>query len=806
MKSLILAARSLAKSPGFTFVAVLTLALGIGMNTAMFGVVNDLILRPLPLPHAEQLFRLNRTTSIDPNGAQSAVNTLDLQRATTDFAEIAYYRYWGFAIVLPNHPAESLNALRVSANFLHTLGAQPVIGRDFRADEDQPGKNKVVIISHRVWQTHFAGDPSVIGRVVRLDGDSVEIIGVMPQRFGEANLFDFVQIYRPMGMTGEERTNRTDFEMNLIGRYHSGVTESEAAARFTALGERLAKDYPKENAATGLKAEPLGAARISDLGRKIVFMLLCLSGFVLLIACSNLANLLLARAVSRSREFAIRGALGAARWQLMRPIAAECLLLALLGGIGGLAVYHATVGWMSWRFGNDVTPFNIAFDWRVMGFGIVSCLTTAFLFGLAPAWLVSRLNINTFLKSGARGSTGDRSHEWFRRVLIVGQFSLALVLLTAASAFVVGVGKLVHQRSGWTADNLLSCKIGIPSNLYDTPEKIIAFVQNAQTKVGAMPGVVDTAVSMGIPAFGFNGPRGYMIQGQPPPIAGHEPMAFYNSVSPEYFRVAGTKIVQGRGIEKTDTQKAPNVLVINESMARALFPKGDAIGHRLGLTGAAEADWGEIVGVAEDVRFLDPRETLVHFQVYRPYTKEPWAYVSFTVKTAPNFASGALAQQIRQTFAELAPDLPLQDLMPVPAAIERNFRDFATIDQLLVAFALLGLFLAALGIYGVLARLVVQRAGEIGIRMALGAKISDVVQLIVVAGLKMAVVGTVIGLAGSFGLGHFLVNAMPGVITSNTTAIAFATMLLLAIAFLACWLPALKSARVDPLIVLRDAN
>jgi predicted permease len=806
MKSLLLAARSLAKSPGFTFVAVLTLALGIGMNTAMFGVVNDLILRPLPLPHAERLFRLDRTTSIDPHASHSLFNALELQRNSADFTDMAFYRYWGFAMAAPNHPAESLSALRVSGNFFHTLGVQPILGRDFTADDDQQGKNKVIILSYRVWQTHFAGDRGVIGRVIRLDGEPNEIIGVMPQRFGESNLFDYIQIYRPMGMSSEERTNRTTMDIYLIGRYHNGVSESEASSRFDALAARLAKDFPKENAASGLKAAPLDSSRISDLGRKIVFLLLCLSSFVLLIVCSNLANLLLARTISRSREFAIRGALGGSRWQLMRPIAAECALLALVGGIGGLAVYRATVGWMSWRFGNDVTPFNIPFDWRVLVFAIVGCLSTAFLFGLAPAWLVSRLNINKFLKSGARGSTGDRSHEWFRRILIVGQFCLALVLLTAASAFVVGVDRLVHQRSGWTADNLLSCKIGIPSNLYDSPEKIIAFLQTSQTKIGSMPGVADTAVSMGIPAFGFNGPRGYMVEGQPPPIAGHEPMAFYNSVSPEYFRVIGTKIIQGRGIEPTDTQKSPNVLVINESMARALFPKGDAIGHRLGVTGSGDADWGEIVGIAEDVRFLDPRETLVHYQVYRPYSKEPWGYVSFTVKMAPNFAAGGLIQQIRQTFATLAPDLPLQDLMPVPAAIDRNFRDFATIDQLLVAFALLGLFLAALGIYGVLARLVVQRAGEIGIRMALGAQIRDVVRLIVIAGLKMAVIGTVLGLLGSFGLGHILVNAIPGVITSNTPAIAFATALLLVIALLACWLPALKSARVDPLVALRDGN
>lgn len=798
-----LAARGLAKSPGFTFVAILTLALGIGLNTAMFSIANALILRPLPLPLSEQLFRLNRTTALDHSASHSAVDAFDLQSDTADFAELAMYCYWGFSVVLPNKPAESWNALRVSPNFFHTLRTQPFLGRDFHADEDQPGKNRVVLISYRLWQSHFAGSRDVVGKVIRLDGDTAEIIGVLPEQYGESNLFDFVQVYRPLGLKPDEKTDRITTQYILIGRYHDRAAQAQAPARFVALAERLTKDFPKEHAGTGLRAVPLDSTRLGDLGHTLVIMLVSLSCFVLLIACSNLANLLLARVVSRSREFAICAALGSSRWQLMRPVAAECALLAIMGGVGGLLICRATTAWMSWRFGSDVSPFIIPLDWRVLVFCGVGAAVTSLIFGLAPAWLVSRLKINNFLKSGSRGTTGDRTHEWFRRILIVAQFSLALVLLTGASAFVAGVTRLVHERSGWNGDGVISGKIGLPPALSETPEKIISFYHAAQTKVGALPGVTDTTVSLGIPSYGFVGPRGYKIEGQPPPVPGHEPMAFFNAVSPEYYRVVGTKILRGRGIENTDTLKAPNVLVINETMARALFPNGEAIGHRLAAVGQKDTDWAEIVGIAEDVQFLDPQKPVTLFQVYEPLQKEAWGYVNFTVKTTPTLAAGPLIQQVRGVFSELAPDLPIQDFMPVPAAIERNFRDFATIDQLLVSFALLGLFLAALGIYGVLARLVAQRESEIGIRMALGAQVRDVIRLIVFAGFRMAVIGVVLGLVGSVILERLLVSAMPRVATASVPVIGFATLLLLGIALLACWLPALKSARVDPLVALR---
>jgi predicted permease len=799
------ALRSLARSPGFTAIAIITLALGIGLNTAMFSIINTLILQPVNFPHPEELFRLDRTTSQQQQGGHLSVNALELQRETADFAPVAIFRVWGYTLSEDKRPPESLTAFRITANFFDILGVKPVLGRAFRPEEETAGQNNVILLSHRLWESRYGSDPSVIGRVVKVGGEPSEIIGVMPASLGSsANPFGFVQIYRPLGLKEEERTSLSDNGYNLLGRYRPGVTPAQAAARFDALAARLAHDHPKENANAGLHAVSLQATRMGTTGRQITAILLGLSGFVLLIACANLANLLLARAVAHAREYAIRAALGASRLQLIRPLALECVLLALVGGACGLLVSFWTTGWMSRQFsdGDSGPRLEFALDWRVIGFALLASLATALFFGVAPAWLVSRIRVNDTLKSGTRGSTGDRSQNRFRQLLIVGQFALALVLLAGAAFFVRGIDRIMHQQSGWNPVPLVSGKVSLPSTKTSDPDGMIKFYEQVQERLGALPGVKRVAVSLDIPLFGFTSPRAYVVDGREPPPVGREPTAFTNAITPDYFDVVGTRLLRGRNIAATDTRLSPPVVVINETMARTLFPAGDAIGHRISAAGTPTPVWAEIVGVAEDVRFLNLGPAPTGFQLYKPLTQETWGYVAFTVQAAQSSAASTLVEPFRLAIAALDPDLPMLGLAPVPTAIERNMSDLKVVNQLLVAFAVLGLFLAALGIYGVIARLVVQRTNEIGIRMALGAQMGAVVRLILGAGVRMILLGAVFGLLGAIGLARFLAHAMPAIATNSSAAIAITTVVLITVAHLACWLPARRAAKVNPLTAL----
>ena len=800
------ALRSLIRTPSFTLIAIVTLALGIGLNTAMFSIINTLILQPVNFPNAEQLFRLNRSTPQQQQGGHSASNALELRRETADFAPMAIYRVWGYTVAEPNHAPETLNAFRITPDFFDVLGVQPSVGRGFRPEEENLGQNNVIILSHRLWESRYGSDPSVIGRVVKVGGEPTEIIGVMPQKLeSSANPFGFVQIYRPLGLSEDERLNLTDTSFNLLGRYHADVTPTQAATRFNALAARLAQDRPKENAGAGLHAVSLQSMRMGETGRQITVILLSLSGFVLLIACANLANLLLARAVARAREYAIRGALGASRLQLIRPLALECTLLAVLGGAAGMFVSSWTTRWMVRQFSRDGGPaFEFATDWRVITFAAVASLATALFFGIAPAWLISRIRVNDTLKSGTRGSTGDRSHHRFRQLLIVGQFALALILLAGAAFFVRGIDRLLHQHSGWNPAPLVSGKVSLPSTKTSDPDGMIKFYEQVQERLGAIPGVKRVAVSLDIPMFGFTGPRGYIIDGREPPAAGLEPTAFTNAITPNYLDAVGTRLLQGRTISATDTRLSPPVVVINETMARALFPAGDAIGHRLGVAGAPAPGWAEIVGIVEDVKFINLGRSPTEFQLYKPLTQETWGYVAFTVQAEPGAAPATLVEPFRQAIAELDPELPMLGLATVPTSIERNMADLNVVNQLLVGFAALGLFLAALGIYGVITRLVVQRTNEIGVRMALGAQMSDVVRLILGSGLRMIVLGAALGLVGAIGLARFLATAMPAIATDSAIAIAGTTVGLIVVAFFACWLPARGATKVDPMTALRS--
>ena len=806
MTTLRLAVRQLAAAPAFTATAVVTLALGIGLNTAMFSVFNTFMLRPLPYEEHARLFRLVRTSGQQVDLAHKGPNYLAVMEQSTTVAELAAYVPWGFTVAEPGHPAEFRSGLRVAGNFLDVLGTRPALGRNFRPEEDAPGRNQFVILGNAYWRSRFLADPKVIGRVVRVNGEPVEIIGVLPASAGDPGVIEQADVLRPLALEGEERTFNTGTLVQIVGRYRPGVTPEGAQAHFEVVAARLASSPPAENAEMRLRPVSLGSTRLDRAGVTITMLLLGLSGFVLLIACANLANLLVARAISRSREFAIRSALGASSRQLIRPLAVECLLLAGAGCALAILVSGWTTTWLSRQLSAEGQLLAMPQDWRVLAFGFGAAVMTVCLFGIGPAWFVSRVRINETLKSGARGATADPSHLRFRNALLVAQVALALVLLAGAAAFARGISQLVKRDAGWDPAPLVSAKVSVPEGKCANSDCRLRFYRQLRDRLAAVPGVENASVDVDLPLFGFPGPRGYEVEGHPPQEPGQEPVALTNSVSPEYFDTIGSPITAGRGILPTDTATGPRVVLINETMARTLFPAGDAIGRRLrplAGTGGEDPEWAEIVGVARDVRFVSMTTPPTAFHVYKPLAQETWGFVNVTVRAKPGVSASALVQPFRRALMELDPDVPAVNLMPVPEFIRRVNQGLVTINHLLFAFGGLGAFLAALGIYGVIARLVTERTLEIGIRMALGASWRQVVRLVLGSGVRMTMIGAGLGLLGAAALTGLLNAQFPGLATNDFVTIAMATAALFAVSAMACYLPARRATRVDPLVAMR---
>jgi predicted permease len=532
-------------------------------------------------------------------------------------------------------------------------------------------------------------------------------------------------------------------------------------------------------------------------------MLIGLSGFVLLIGCSNLANLLLARTMARSREFAVRGALGASRAQLLRPLIAESLLLALGGGACSILVAGWMTDWLSFKTaGDDGQPFVFPFDWHVFAWTLGASLVTALAFGLAPALFALRLNVNETLKSGARGMMGGRGHRRFRNGLIVGQFALAMILLTGAALFVRGLEELNNSREGWRSEHVASGTVVLPAAGYGDPEKIAAFHRLTLERLRVLPGVASVSISSFTPFFNWADIRKFLIAGRELPKPGQEPAAVVNSISPGYFDTFGTRLLAGRAFTSTDNLTAPKVFIISQTTAKALFGNEDPIGRRIAQTAIGDLQWGEIVGVTADVKSVMPDPGPVTLQLYQPMAQEPRSYNEIAVRTN-GVAPSSVLQSVRDAMAQLDPDLPVRHLQTADTTIDRANYQTAILRDILSSFAILGHGLASLGIYGVIARTMAQRAGEFAIRFALGACIRDITHIVLLSGVKLALFGAVLGLLGSLAVARFLAAGNPAMHLSSPAVLFGTTLLLLSVGLVASWLPARRAARVNPIEALR---
>ena len=804
VRDLRFALRQLFKSPGFTILAIVTLALGVGANTAMFSVLNGVLLKPLPYPDLAQLDAIYRTTAQSPAGSVSPADFRDLQREMGGYGEIAAYAYANMSLAEPGQPAEMPRSILVTPNFFSTLGIRSQLGRDFQPGEDLPGNDRVLILSRRYWQNRFGGRADIIGRTVRVNGEPREIVGVLPASFDDWRHLGWVDLFSPLALDNGKSADRSATMLQLIGRRSGAIPRAEAEGFIANFGARLAIDFPDANAGSTWRTVPLNNGAVVVGGPALTLsMLVGLSVFVLLIACSNLANLLLARTMARAREFAVRSALGASRTQVLRPLIAESLLLALAGGAGAILVAVWVGDWLAARSTADNgEQVILALDGRVLGWALAASLLTAIAFGLAPALFALRLNLNDTLKSGARGATGGRGHQRFRHLLIIGQFALAMVLLAGAALFIRGLDDLNHRRNGWESAHLVTGTVILPAAGYPNADRITAFHRLTVERLEALPGVASASISSFTPFFAWYDSRKFVVGGHEPPVRGHEPAALVNNVSPRYFETAGTRVLAGRAFNERDTLAAPKVLIISQTMATALFGHENPLGHRLAQAGGQDLQWGEIVGVAADVKSVLPDPGPITFQLYQPMAQEPRARNEIAVRTA-GAASAAQIDAIRTTMTGLDPDLAVRRLQPADASIDGANFQMGVLRDLLASFAVLGLALASLGVYGVIARMMAQRTNEFAIRLALGASIRDITRLVLTSGVKLAFTGAALGLLGALGVSRLLAASFPGMRLNSPPVLTGTALLLIAVALLACWLPARRAGKVDAMIALR---
>jgi len=791
--------RMLFKHKGFTAVAVLTLALGIGANTAMFSVLNTYLFRALPYPQSDQLVRVFRTSIHSRSWPHSPGNFFAQREKNDVFTHMVAYNSGSPNLVEEGEAAERLQGMAATADFFPALGVPPALGRVFTPEEHEPGADRVAVLSDWFWQRRFGGDPNIVGRTLRLDGESVKVIGVMPPRFEHPLLWGTVDLWRPMAFTAEQRQSRGSNYLRAFARLKPGVSLQQADQAMKTLAANISKET-SSNQNESLRLEPLRLSMSDEIGRKVMWFTFGLAGFVLLIACANLANLQLVRTATRAREYAVRAALGAGRFRLLRQSLTESLAIALTGGALSLLFALGGVEFISRRLFSELPGAKVSLDFRVFGFALLCSALTGLIFGTVPAWLASRADVNQALKENLRGATTG-SHHGLRHALIIGEVAFALVLLTGAGLFLRGLERFTQLDPGWRVDGLLTAQLNPRGTNYVTAAQRGTFYGQLEERLRVLPGVGQVALSSSQPVWGFNSSGGFVVEGQPEPAPGQYPEVFFEPVSLRYFETLGVRLLEGRVFTAADTADKPPVVIINEMMARRFWPHESPIGKRIGRPGQ-NRNWMEVVGVVNDIGFPGGLgEPYTRLESFRPLAQTPPGGVVLMLRTSA--APEALVNAVRRAVAELDSTQPVHRIRTVRSLVEQGLGSVSLLGTLLGAFAALGLLLAGIGIYGVTSYTVVQRTGEIGIRMALGAQTRDVLWLILAKGARLILLGAVLGFGGAYAVARLLQAAIPTLPTRDPAALVAITLALVAVALMACYLPARRATKVDPMIALR---
>jgi putative ABC transport system permease protein len=794
--------RTLLRARGFTAVALLTLALGIGANTAIFSFVNGVLLKPLPYgdPH-----RIVMVWEKPPGGLRNGISTLnflDWKNQNTVFEHMAANRGDAVTLTGSGDPVQ-LGASRVSAPYFQIFGVHASLGRTFAADEDQLGKSDVVVLSHHLWQTRFGGDPKILERKLILDGKPHTVIGVLPA-YG---VFDRsrTELWLPLAFEPHDMTRDYHWFISFA-LLKPGVTLEKAQAEMDAIGARIAAAYPDSNKGWGVFVERFEDRVVGQQLRRSLYVLLAAVGAILLIGCANLANLTLARGTAREREIAVRAALGAGRWRLVRHLLAENLLIAFGGGSLGLALGYGMMRGLERLLPRFYLPAesDVSIDLNILLFTLAVSVLTAVLFGLAPAIQATRVDLASSMREGGRGSTGG-ARARLRSALVVSEVALAFVLLSGAGLLIGSFFRLLHVDPGFNSTNVITAGLPVPSARFPQPAQLLQYLRQIDEKVSAVPGVRSVAFTNVLPLEGWGDGMPFLISGRPMVDRAHRTSCFYKRVSASYFRTLGIRLLRGRTFADADRSGAPPVLVINESMARQYFKGEDPIGQRIliqeilyGQPGlGSEIAW-EVIGIVGDEQVNDLNEQM-----------SPGVYVTFD-QSPTTFAEIVLAQ---------AADLPTSAIIAAVHEVDKNqaLADMQTLDQiksasvaddrlqtlLLVIFAAIAMLLAAVGIYGVISYSVTQRTHELGIRAALGASRRGLLALVIGRGMTLAFAGLAIGLAGSLALTRLLSSLLFGISPRDPVTLAAVAAILAIVALLACYIPARRAASIDPTVALR---
>lgn len=796
------AVRMLVKDKWFTLVAILALGLGIGVNTTVFTFVNAVLIRGLPFPEPGRILHINTRNIVDDDDSQVSHPELEDWRAQTRaFAELAAYRGGTMNVSDSGHPPERTSGSFISANAFRLLRQPPQLGRDFAPGEDQKSAPPVVILGHGIWKTRYGGDPSIVGRVIKVNEVACTVIGVMPEGMRFPTNTD---MWRPLVADGTEQ--RRDRNLGVFGRLAPGVSRTQAQTEMSGIAGRLQQQYPDTNknmdAAVMTFNERFNGGPI-----KVVFLsLLGAVGFVLLIACANVANLLLSRSVHRSREIAVRVALGASRVRVIRQLLVESTLLACVSGALGLGLALIGIRLFDRAVSNVGKPYWISFTLDPMVFGYLAlvCLATGIIFGLAPAMQVSKANVNEILKEGGRGNAGGTRARRLASAMVVAEITLTLVLLFGAGLMIRSFLKLYSINVGVDTSHMLTMRLTLADQKYPKPEHRRLFYESLLDKLKAVPGVQAATLASSIPLSG-TGTRELDIEGRPAPAEGSALRSSVISVSDGYFSVMGRDMLRGRTLRATDGTDGSDVVVVNERFATKFFPGEDPIGRRIKLKAgprATEPDkWLSIVGIAPTIRQGDQQAVEPEAVAYLPYRAQPPA--STNIITRSHVDPASLTTLIRQAVQSVDPDQPVFNVRTMEEVLVEARWPYRVFGSMFTILAIIALVLSSVGIYAVTAYSVTQRTQEIGVRMALGAQGRQVSWLILRQGLIQLAIGLTLGLAASYPVGLVLKSLVVQIPPADPVTAVAITVLLAAVTITACVLPARRATRLDPLTALR---
>jgi putative ABC transport system permease protein len=804
--------RLLRKNPGFTVVAVLTLALGIGADTAIFSIVNATLLRPLSYPNADQIVMVWGT---NPGGfgwrgktGFSALNFLDYQEQNQVFAHLATFNGPDFTLTGVDNP-ERIQGGRVTAGFFNVLEVKPMLGRTFLPEEEQAGQDRVVVLSYGLWQRRFGSDPKMIGQTIRLDATSYTVVGVLPQSFDFSipEFFGSKDLWIPAVIPRNER--RGNKFLSVIARLKPGVTLRQAQEEMDAITNRLTQEYGSEMGKFGTKLVPLHEEIVGDT-RPVLWLLFGAVGLVLLIACANVANLQLARASTRQKEIAIRVALGASRGRVLRQLLAESVLLAVIGGAMGVLLASCGIRLLIGLGPAGIPQGNlVTIDSVVLVYSLVLSLVTGILFGLAPALQSAPARLSESLKEGGKISASSSSGGRLRNLLTISEVALSVILLIGAGLLIRSFVRLLQVNPGFETQNILTVRFTLPRYSYPEATTQAAFYAQLIEHVRGLPGVIAAGATNDLPPTKGSHSSGISIEGQPPIDGSSAALAVQQRLAtPDYFRAMGIPLIAGRAFSEADTSSASPVVVINQTFARRYFPNENPAGRHLKFGAAEGSDpWLTIIGVVADVRGFgldkEPNSEMYlssQQQNFLRYNPLPQMYLVARTTTDPN----SLVASVLGVVRDLDKDLPLPRAQTMESYLAASIAERRSNMLLLGVFATIAMILAGVGIYGVISYSVAQRTHEIGVRVALGAQSRDVIALVVGSGMKLALMGVAIGLGGAVALTRWMQSLLFGVTPTDAVTFAVVSVALMIVAFVACYLPARRATKVDPMVALRE--